>query len=164
MIDVKESFSDGSHYWRFAIIWSLFYLTRIGQQKIDLRSNHLNVKKLCVLWMFIALAAFASCHRQQAEEQKNAEIYDRVRLPVTPGRQAQEQQQLAQHEAELNAREKVPAVIMTPASSASPSASVENRHALKSQAQKFRPRLIVPMTSPSIETPTATPKTTPSVQ
>jgi hypothetical protein len=44
-----------------------------------------------------------------------------------------------------------------PASSASPSASPENPHGLKSQAQRFQPRRIVPMTSPITETPTPTP-------
>ena len=46
---------------------------------------------------------------------------------------------------------------MTPASSASPSASPENPYGLKSQAQRFQPRRVVPMTSPITETPTPTP-------
>jgi hypothetical protein len=76
------------------------------------------MKKLNVLWVFIALAAFAACQRQRTEEQKNTESEHDV------------QQQLA-----------------------SPSASPENPHALKSQAQRFQPRRIVPMTSPITPTP-----------
>jgi hypothetical protein len=54
--------------------------------------------------------------------------------------QAQEQQKMTQRD-----------------SSASPSTSPEKRYDLKSQAQKVQPRRIVPMTSPSKETPTSTP-------
>jgi len=54
--------------------------------------------------------------------------------------QAQEQQEMTQRD-----------------SSASPSTSPEKRYDLKSQAQKVQPRRIVPMTSPSKETPTSTP-------
>ena len=86
------------------------------------------MKQLCVVWVLIALAAFAACQRQQTEKQKNAEID------------------------------------MTPASSASPTASAENRQMLKSQAQRFQPRRIVPMASPIVETPTPTPITTPSIR
>src|SRR5262249_1540296 len=96
------------------------------------------MKKLCALWIFLALAAFAGCRRQQTEEQKNANI--------------------AKPEAELNARQKAPATTMTPGSSASLSASPENRHAFESQAQKFQPRRIVPMTSRITETPALTPR------
>jgi hypothetical protein len=81
----------------------------------------MSMKKLRVLWVFIALAAFAACQRQ-TEEQKNTESERDV------------QQHLA-----------------------SPSASPENPDALKSQAQKFQPRRIVPMSSPIRETPTSTP-------
>jgi hypothetical protein len=58
---------------------------------------------------------------------------------------------------EANTREKAAEMISTPASSASPSMSPENRYDLKSQAQKFQPRRIVPMNSPISETPTPTP-------
>src|SRR5437879_12432939 len=73
------------------------------------------MKKLYVLLMTIALAAFAACQRQQPKTQENAETEQEVQ-------QAREQQQ-----------------------------------PLKSQAQKFQPRRIVPMTSPIRETPTPTP-------
>jgi hypothetical protein len=86
------------------------------------------MERLCVLWIFLTLAAFAACWRQQTDEQKNSEIN------------------------------------MAPGSSASPTASAENRQMFKSQAQRFQPRRIVPMTSPIIEIPTPTPKTTPSIR
>jgi hypothetical protein len=44
-----------------------------------------------------------------------------------------------------------------PGSSASPSTSPKKPYVFKSQAQKFQPRRIVPMTSPTRETPTSTP-------
>jgi hypothetical protein len=44
-----------------------------------------------------------------------------------------------------------------PASSEPPGTSPEKRYDLKSQARKFQPRQIVPMTSPIRETPTSTP-------
>src|SRR5215831_3739757 len=96
------------------------------------------MKKLCALWVFLALTAFAACRRQQTEEQENANV--------------------PQREARLNAREKAPATTMTPSSSALLSASPENRHAFESQAQKFQPRRMVPMTSPITETPASTPR------
>jgi cytoskeletal protein RodZ len=95
------------------------------------------MNKLYVLLMFIALVAYVACQRQRMEEQ------------------AQDQHQVTQDEA--NTREKAAEMISTPASSASPSMSPENRYDLKSQAQKFQPRRIVPMNSPISETPTPTP-------
>jgi len=116
------------------------------------------MKKLCALWIFLALAAFAACRRQQTEEQKNAKIEPEAQQRLAVKRQAQKEQQLAQREAELNARAKAPATTMTPASSAPLSASPENRHAFQSQAQKFQPRRMLPMTSPITETPASTPR------
>ena len=94
------------------------------------------MKKLYVLLMFIALVACIACQRQQTEERENA---------------------VTQDEAKLNPNEKAPEMILTPASSESPSTSPEKRHRLESQAQKFQPRRIVPMTSPIRETPSSTP-------
>ncbi len=112
------------------------------------------MKKLYVLLISIALVAYVACQRQQTEERKNAEIQREMQERLAAERQAQEQQQVTQREAKLNAREKAPEMTLMPASSASPSASPENRNALKSQAQKFQPRRIVPMTSPT-STPTS---------
>jgi hypothetical protein len=94
------------------------------------------MNKLYVLLVFIALVACIACQRQQTEERENA---------------------VTQDEAKLNPNEKAPEMILTPASSASPSTSPEKRYDLKSQAQKFQPRRIVPMTSPIRETPPSTP-------
>jgi cytoskeletal protein RodZ len=95
------------------------------------------MNKLYVLLMFVALVAYVACQRQQMEEQ------------------AQEQQQVTQDES--NTREKAPEMISTPASSVSSSTSPEKRYRLESQAQKFQPRRIVPMASPTMETPTPIP-------
>jgi len=92
------------------------------------------MNKLYVLLMFVALVAYVACQRRQMEEQ------------------AQEQQQVTQDEA--NTREKAPEMILTPASSGT---FPEKRNVFKSQAQKFQPRRIVPMTSPIRETPLSTP-------
>ena len=94
------------------------------------------MNKLYVLLVFIALVACIACQRQQTEERENA---------------------VTQREAEPNPNEKAPETFLMPASSASPSTSPEKRYDFKSQAQKFQPRRIVPMTSPSKETPTSTP-------
>ena len=83
------------------------------------------MKKLRVLCVSIALAAFSACERQTGE-QKNTESEHEV------------QQHLA-----------------------SPRASPENPYGLKSQAQRFQPRRIVPMTSPIIQTPTPTAEPSP---
>ena len=92
------------------------------------------MNKLYVLLVFIALVACIACQRQQTEERENA---------------------VTQDEAKLNPNEKAPEMTSS-ASSASPSTSPEKRYRLKSQAQKFQPRRVVPMTSPIRETP-ATP-------
>jgi hypothetical protein len=94
------------------------------------------MNKLYVLLVFIALMACIACQRRQTEGRENA---------------------VTQDEAKLNPNEKAPEMISTPASSASPSTSPEKRYRLESQAQKFQPRRIVPMTSPIRETPTSTP-------
>jgi hypothetical protein len=106
------------------------------------------MNKLYVLLMFIALAACVACQRQQTKERKE-------RLAAED--KAQEHRELTQRETEPNAREKAPEMTLMPASSTSPNTAPEKRNALKSQAQKFQPRRIVPMTSPIRETPASTP-------
>jgi hypothetical protein len=91
------------------------------------------MKKRCILWMLIALAAFA-CQRQQHDAGNNAEMKKKVQQPLAVEHQAKERQELARR------------------------ASPEVPHTFTSQAQKFHPRRIVPMTSPNIKTPTPTPK------
>ena len=63
------------------------------------------MKKFCALGIAIALAFFASCGKQQTEAEKNAEIERQVQQRVAAERQADEQQKLAQREADLKARE-----------------------------------------------------------
>jgi hypothetical protein len=98
------------------------------------------MNKLYVFLMFIALVACVACQRQQPKERKNAEIEREMQERASAEHQAQDQQQVTQHD-----------------SSASPGTSPEKPYALKSQAQKFQPRRIVPMTSPIRETPTSRP-------
>jgi hypothetical protein len=88
------------------------------------------MKKLSILSMFIAPMACIACQRQQREERKNSETQREMQERAAAEHQAQEQQEV------------------TPP---------EKRHRLESQAQKFQPRRIVPMTSPITETPTSTP-------
>jgi hypothetical protein len=116
------------------------------------------MNKLYVLLIFITLAAYVACQRQRTEERKNPGIDREMQERVAAEHPAREQQQVTQDEDKLNARETAPEMTLTPASSASPSTSPEKRYDLKSQAQKFQPRRIVPMTSPIRETTPSTPE------
>jgi len=120
------------------------------------------MKKLSILSMFIALMACIACQRQQREERKNSETQREMQERAAAEHQAQEQQHMTHDEAKPNPNEKAPQMISTPASSASPSTGPEKRYRLESQAQKFQPRRVVPMTSPIGETPTPTPTPTSS--
>ena len=68
-------------------------------------SNH-KMKKFYILCACLALAGFVSCQKQQTEEERKAEIDRQVEQRLAAERQAQQQQELTQREAELNAREK----------------------------------------------------------
>lgn len=63
------------------------------------------MKQLCILPALFALALFASCQKQQTEEERRAEIDKQVEQRLAAERAAQEQQQLDQREADLKARE-----------------------------------------------------------
>jgi hypothetical protein len=78
-----------------------------------LRSNNENewgsnpdMKKLFGLPMIICLAIFCSCQKQQTEEERKTEIERQVQERLASERQAQNEQQLAQRQAELDGREK----------------------------------------------------------
>jgi hypothetical protein len=64
------------------------------------------MKKSCILCACLVLAAFVSCQKQQTEEERKAEVDRQVEQRLAAEHQAQEKEQLAQREAELNAREK----------------------------------------------------------
>jgi hypothetical protein len=63
------------------------------------------MKKFSGLGIAIALAFFVSCGKQQTEAERNAEIERQVQQRLAAERQADEQQKLAQREADLKARE-----------------------------------------------------------
>jgi uncharacterized protein DUF6600 len=63
------------------------------------------MKKFAALGIAISLAFFVSCGKQQTEAEKNAEIERQVQKRLAAERQADEQQKLAQREADLKARE-----------------------------------------------------------
>jgi hypothetical protein len=115
------------------------------------------MNELLFLLLVIAVVACVACQRQQAKEQKHSEIEREMQERMAAEHQAQERHQVTQDEAKPNTREKAPETLLIPASSSSPRMSPENRYDFKSQAQKFQPRRIVPMTSPTSETPTSTP-------
>lgn len=117
------------------------------------------MNKLYVLLVFIALVACIACQRQQREERKKSETQREMQEHAAAEHSAQAQQKVTQGEGNPNARENAPEMIPVPGSSASPSTPPEKRYRLESQAQKFQPRRIVPMTSPIRETPTSTPTT-----
>src|SRR3984893_982793 len=64
------------------------------------------MKKFCILCACLALAGFISCQKQQTEEERKAEIDRQVEQRLAAEHQTQEQQKLAEREADLNAREK----------------------------------------------------------
>jgi hypothetical protein len=69
------------------------------------RSN-LTMKKFCILPLVAALALFASCQKQQSEEEKKAEVERQVQERLAAEHRADEKQRLAQQQADLEAREK----------------------------------------------------------
>jgi hypothetical protein len=64
------------------------------------------MKKIVILCACIALTGFVSCQKQQTEEERKAEIDRQVEQRLAAERQTEEQQKLAQRQAELDAREK----------------------------------------------------------
>jgi hypothetical protein len=64
------------------------------------------MKKFFGLPVIISLAIFCSCQKQQTEEERKTEIERQVQERLAAERQAQTEQQLAQRQAELEAREK----------------------------------------------------------
>lgn len=63
------------------------------------------MKRLCILPALFALALFASCQKQQTEEERRAEVERQVQDRLAAEHQAQQQQQLDQQAADLKARE-----------------------------------------------------------
>jgi Ni/Co efflux regulator RcnB len=96
------------------------------------------MNKLYVSLVFIALVACVACQRQQAKERKNAETERERQERLSAEHQAQAQQEPTQRD-----------------STAFPDTSPQKPQVFKSQAQKFQPRRIVPMTSPIKEPPTS---------
>jgi len=115
------------------------------------------MKKLSILSMFIALLACTTCQRQQREERNNSETQREMQERAAAEHSAEAQQKVTQGEGNPNARENASEMLPEPGSSASSGTSPEKRNTFKSQAQKFQPRRIVPMTSPITETPSSTP-------
>ena len=64
------------------------------------------MKKFCIFPLVAALAFFASCQKQQSEEEKKAEVERQVQERLAAEHQADEKQRLAQQQADLEAREK----------------------------------------------------------
>jgi hypothetical protein len=64
------------------------------------------MKRIFVLPLVIALSIFCSCQKQQTDAERQSEIDRQVQQRLDAEHQAQEKEQLAQREADLNAREK----------------------------------------------------------
>ena len=64
------------------------------------------MKKFCILPLVAALSLFASCQKQQSEEEKKAEVERQVQERLAAEHRADEKQRLAQQQADLEAREK----------------------------------------------------------
>src|SRR2546430_13592934 len=79
------------------------------------------MKKFFVFPAVIAIVALLSCQKQQTEAEKNAEVERQVQERLAAEHQADQQQQLSQREADLEAREKALAEKQS-ASAAAPAA------------------------------------------
>ena len=64
------------------------------------------MKKLFVFPAVVVLAGLISCQKQQTEAEKNAEVERQVQERLAAEQQAEQQQQLTQRQADLEAREK----------------------------------------------------------
>jgi len=64
------------------------------------------MKRFFHLSVIIAVTLFSSCQKQQTEEERNAEVERQVQQRLAAEHQAEQQQQLAQRQSELDAREK----------------------------------------------------------
>jgi hypothetical protein len=64
------------------------------------------MNKFLVFFAAVVLVLFGACQKQQTEAERNAEVEREVRARLAAEHQATEQQQLAQRQAELDAREK----------------------------------------------------------
>ena len=64
------------------------------------------MKKFFTFAAVVAIAALVSCQKQQTEAEKNAEVERQVQERLASEHQADQQQQLSQREADLEAREK----------------------------------------------------------
>src|SRR5260370_10556652 len=64
------------------------------------------MKKLLVSPAVVVLAGLISCQKQQTEAEKNAEVERQVQERLAAEHQAEQQQQLSQRQADLDAREK----------------------------------------------------------
>jgi hypothetical protein len=64
------------------------------------------MKKFFTVAAVIAVAALVSCQKQQTEAEKNAEVERKVQERLAAEHQAEQQQQLSQGQADLEAREK----------------------------------------------------------
>jgi uncharacterized protein DUF6600 len=64
------------------------------------------MKKFFLIPAVIALASLCSCQKQQSDSEKDAEVERRVQERLAAERQTQQQQQLDQRQADLDAREK----------------------------------------------------------
>src|SRR6266702_2037278 len=64
------------------------------------------MKKLFVFPAVVVLAGLISCQKQQTEAEKNAEVERQVQERLAAEHQAEQQQQLSQRQADLDAREK----------------------------------------------------------
>src|SRR5437016_10930680 len=64
------------------------------------------MKRFFAFSALLAIAALGSCQKQQTEAEKNAEVERQVQERLAAEHQTQQQQQLDQRQADLDAREK----------------------------------------------------------
>ncbi len=88
-----------------------------------------------ILPLLAGFAFFVSCTKQQSEEERNAQIEREVQQRIAAERQTDEQQRLAQQQADLDAREKA-LVDKESAAAPTPIASAQTRTTTRSEPSR----------------------------
>jgi len=98
------------------------------------------MKKFFASLTAVALVAFVSCQKQQTEEEKNAEVERQVQQRLAAEHQTEQEKQLSQREADVEAREKA----LAEKENATPTAQSP---AEQSESESYEPRVREPRES-----------------
>src|ERR1043166_7985650 len=90
------------------------------------------MKKFYASLTAVALVAFVSCQKQQTEAEKNEEIERQVQQRLAAEHQADQEKQLSQRQADLDAREKA----LAEKENATPAAETRTEH---TESESYQP-------------------------